>query len=430
MKAISNIKKIWVLLLIVPVIFIAGCSKDFDVPPVEVPKFTLPDGASIISIKSLKARHTVLGALDSINDNVYVTGIVVSSDETGNIYKSLYIQDTSGALLLSLDATSLYNVYRLGQRIYVKCKGLFLGDYNGMTQIGAPYNGTIGRIAGPVINQYLFLDGLPGAIPAPKVVTIPTITSNDLGMLIKLENVHFIEVAMPFSEATASTNRTISDGINTLIMRTSNYATFRANLIPDGNGSITGILGYFSPDNQLYIRDLNDLNGFDYSTKLILNESFAAAGTLGTFTQYSVAGPEVWAQSSYSGTTFAKMSGYTSGVYSANEDWLISPAMNLNNYSGEVLKFFTMMNYGTAGDGSLKVYYSTDYVSGNPTSSTWTELSGFALSGGSWVNTSSGDIDLSGISGNNVHIAFKYTCSTTNVATWELGGIIVKGIQN
>lgn len=421
----------WLLLLIAPAIFFAGCAKKFDVPPVEIPKFVLPNGATIISIKELNARHTGVGNLDSINDNVYVTGKVVGNDESGNIYKSLFIEDTSGGLLISLDRTSMYTQYRLGQRIYVKCQGLIIGDYGGMTQLGTIYNNAIGRISDLLIDQYLFLDSLPGAIPAATVVTIPTITPDNLGTLIKLENVHFIEVAQPFSDAAATTNRTISDGTNTLIMRTSNYADFRASLIPSGTGTVYGILTIFGSDLQLVIRNLNDLVGFDYSTKLILNESFSAAGSLGTFSQYSVIGPQVWAQSTYSSSTFAKMTGYVSGVYTANEDWLISPSMNLNLYSNEVLNFFTMMSYGTAGDGSLKIYYSTDYVSGDPTSAgvSWTEITTAALSGGSFTSTPSGDIDLSGIVGTNVHIAFKYTCSTSNVATWEIGGILVKGNQ-
>lgn len=124
------------------------------------------------------------------------------------------------------------------------------------------------------------------------------------------------------------------------------------------------------------------------------------------------------------------MSGYFSGSYYANEDWLISPSMNFDAYTGETLKFFSMMNYGTAGDGSLKVYYSTDYSSGAPSTGTWTELTGLTLSGGAWASVSSGDVDVSFVNGTNVHIAFVYTCSTTNVSTWEIGGILVKGIQN
>jgi hypothetical protein len=426
MKTFNVIRKIWVLLLIVPVIFIAGCSKKFDSPPLEIPKFIMPDGGTLISIKALNARHTGLGTLDSINDNIVVTGIVVSSDETGNIYKSLYIEDTSGGLLISLDATSLYTSYRLGQRIYVKCKGLFMGDYGGMTQLGAVYNGGIGRIAAPLIDKYVFLDSLPGHIPAAKLITLPITNYNYMGMLVKLENVHFQDVASTFSDPGASSNRNILDSANNiLIMRNSNYATFATKLIPDGTGTIYGILGLFGSDPQLYIRDLNDLVGFDYSTALILNESFSATGSLGTFSQYSVAGVDVWAQSSYSGSTFAKISGFASST--ANEDWLISPSLNLNNYTGEKLNFFSMMKFGAAGDGSLKVYYSTNYTSGDPTTSNWTELTGFNLSTGNYTSTPSGDIDLSGVVGTNVHIAFKYSCGTTNIATWELGGIMIKG---
>jgi len=431
MKSFSVIRKISLLLLIAPAIFMAGCSKDFDVPDVKIPIFSLPDGATIISIKELKARHIVfgVGAVDSINDNVYVTGKVISSDETGNIYKSLYIQDTSGGLLLSLDASGLYTSYRLGQRIYVKCQGLFLGDYNKMIQLGVINNGEIGRIPAPVIDQYLFLDSLPGPVPAAKVITIPEITADDYGMLVKFENVSFVDVGDPFSDPAASSNRSITDGSNLLILRNSNYATFADQLIPDSTGSVTGILGVFGTDKQLYIRDLNDLIGFDYSSKLIINESFAS-GSLGTFTQYSVLGDQVWAQSSFSPYTFAKMSGYFSSSYFANEDWLISPSMNFDAYTGETLKFFTMMNYGAVGDGSFKAYYSTDFTSGAPSTGTWIELTGLTLSGGNFDNVSSGDVDVSFVNGSNVHIAFVYTCTTSNVATWELGGIRVKGIQN
>lgn len=429
MKTIK-VKRFLTLILLILVILISGCSKEFDVPPVTIPKFTLPDGATLITIKELNNRHTIPGAVDSINDDVYVCGKVISSDESGNIYKTLYLQDTSGGLVISVDLTDMYTKYRLGQKMYISCKGLFLGDYGGMTQLGSIYNGGIGRIAEVDTEKHFFLDSLPGSVPEAKLYTIATLNSNALGTLIKLENVSLIEVGQPFSDPSATTNRTITDGTNSLIMRNSNYADFAATAIPDGSGTIYGILSIFNGDLQLYIRDLNDLVGFDYSTKLIINESFSASGSLGTFTEYSVTGNEKWIQSSFSSTTFAKMSGYNSGSYFANEDWLISPSMNLDDYSGEVLKFFSMMNYGTAGDGSLTVYYSTNYVSGNPNLANWTQLTGFALSTGSWANVPSGDIDLSGIAGTNVHVAFKYTCSTTNVSTWEIGGILVKGTLN
>lgn len=427
MKAISVIRKIWLLLLIAPAIFMAGCAKNFDVPPIQIPKFVLPDGGSIISIKSLNARHTVSGALDSINDNVYVTGIVVSSDESGNIYKSLYIQDTSGGLLISIDATSLYNAYHLGQRIYVKCKGLFMGDYGGMTQIGLPNNGTIGRIPSPVIDQYLLLDSLPGAVPAAKLVTISALGPNDLGTLIKLENVHFMDIGMPYSDAGASSNRNISDGSSTLVMRNSNYATFASTLIPDGTGTIYGILGTFGGTLQLYIRDLNDVVGFDYSAALILNEPFTASQ--GTFTSFSVAGAQTWTFSATYGMT---MSGFSGGVNNANEDWLISPAIDLTAYNGVNLSFNHTINKGVVSN--MPIYHtlwaSKNYTSGDPTLATWEQVTiPIYPAGNTWTFVNSGSVVLppSYNGSANVHFAFKYISTASESASWEIKNVLVKG---
>ncbi len=429
MKAISVLRKIWILLLIIPAIFMAGCSKDFDVPPVEIPNFVLPDGASLISIDSLKSRHTNPLVIDSINDNIYVTGIVVSSDETGNIYKSLYIQDTTGGLLISLDATSLYNMFPLGQKIYVKCQGLFLGEYGGMVQLGAIYNGSIGRISAPLINKYLFLHGLPGAVPDAKVINIPTITSKDLGTLVKLENVHFEDVGLPFAEADASTNRNIVDGANPpnkLIMRSSNYATFHTTLIPDGTGTIYGILGYFGGDYQLYIRDLDDLVGFDFSAALILSEPFSASQ--GAFTSFSVTGAQVWTFSSSYGMT---MSGF-SGSSLANEDWLISPSVNFSQYDSVKLLFNHALNYGFVANNQ-SVWASKDYVSGDPTLATWEQLTVPNFPPGSnWTFISSGNITFppSFDGATNVHFAFKYLSTTSASSTWEIKNVLLKGKKN
>ncbi len=365
-----------------------------------------------------------------IDDDLIVEGVIVATDESGNFYKQLIIEDVTAGLQIQIDQTSLYNSYRLGQRIFVKCKGLYLGNYGGNMQLGYNNNGVIGRIPAVYVKDHIFLEGLPGTVPAPAIVTIPSLSSAQLNMLIKFDSVHFTDAGQTFSTTTSSTNHNIVDNnLATLALRTSNYASFAGNRIPYGTGSVTGVLSIFNGDFQFYIRDLNDLQGFDNIPPLC-DEGFTTAGSLGSFTQYSVTGAEIWAQSSYGSDNFAKMSGYSGGTYNANEDWLISPSMNLDSYTAEKLKFFTEMNYGTAGDGSLKLYYSSNYTSGAPSTATWTEITGLTLSTGGWVKTSSGDIDLSGIIGSNVHIAFKYTCSTTNVATWEVGGISVKGTHN
>lgn len=63
---------------------------------------------------------------------------VVSSDQQGNLYRTMYIQDETGGIELKMGTRNLYNEYKLGQWIYVDCSGLAIGNYGGMIQLGYP----------------------------------------------------------------------------------------------------------------------------------------------------------------------------------------------------------------------------------------------------------------------------------------------------
>ncbi|MBI5540535.1 MAG: choice-of-anchor J domain-containing protein [Bacteroidia bacterium] len=157
----------------------------------------------------------------------------------------------------------------------------------------------------------------------------------------------------------------------------------------------------------------------------IFNETFK--DSLGSFTQYSVTGAQVWAAAVYSGTTYANMSGY-SGSYNANEDWLISKPINFDSYKNETLSFNSATKYGNPGDGSLKLYTSNDYTgTGDPHLATWVEVTPINISLGNFTWVSSGPINLSSVTGAKVYIAFKYLCTTTGVPTWELTKIKLTG---
>lgn len=101
------------------------------------------DGAAIIDIADLAARYKVGRGPVFIGDNVVIKGKLSSSDRSGNIYKSIYIQDETGGMEIKLGRTSLYNEYHEGETLYVRCEGLTLGMYgfssssgNGMVQLG------------------------------------------------------------------------------------------------------------------------------------------------------------------------------------------------------------------------------------------------------------------------------------------------------
>ncbi len=159
---------------------------------------------------------------------------------------------------------------------------------------------------------------------------------------------------------------------------------------------------------------------------VIVNAGFDS--DLSPFTAVSVVGDQVWGQASFSGNGYAIMNGYSGGAQE-NEDWLISPAINLDASTDNVFSFSSSANYSGP---DLVVLISTDfsgtYDSSSVVNANWTDITNLvALSSGSWTWTPSGDVDLSAYSG-TAYVAFKYLSNPTDGAkTYEIDDVQLKG---
>ncbi len=118
------------------------------------------------------------------------------------------------------------------------------------------------------------------------------------------------------------------------------------------------------------------------------------------------------------------MNGYNSGE--TEEDWLILPTINMNNYVNEVLTFDLWWKYGVENtDNYLKLLYSTDYSgAGDPSTATWTEIA-FTQPAISNTWASTGNIDLSTITGTTVNFAIKYRYTVGNYKSWSIDNISI-----
>ena len=118
-----------IALLLAASALLPSCQADMDDPGLEVPEATIEANISILELKQKFENQTVHFNADGtvtdysgkkVADGHYVIkGRVVSSDASGNIYKSLVIQDETAALAFSINQGSLYNEYRLGQEMVV-----------------------------------------------------------------------------------------------------------------------------------------------------------------------------------------------------------------------------------------------------------------------------------------------------------------------
>ena len=124
----------------------AGCEKNYSDPPGFVPREI--DGKDTISIAKLKAMYpgvgTPLSFVDDKYDSVYIKGKVVSSDESGNIFSTIYIQDdvpgAASAISVRVGRSSLFNFYPPGMMLAVRLKNLTLGGYGRFLSLGSdPY---------------------------------------------------------------------------------------------------------------------------------------------------------------------------------------------------------------------------------------------------------------------------------------------------
>lgn len=393
-------------------VVLVSCKKDPDSPPIG----TLNAG-QIITIDSLRNWETNAGPT-SITEDLSVYGIITMDESDGNIYKQLYVQDHTAGINVRLTASS---DFKAGDSVRIALKGAYLSDYAGVIQLDS------------IDPEKAIIKQSSDNIFAPAVKTIPEISLEDEGKLIKIENVQFqyTELSNTYADAVnqSSENRLIEDcDGNVMIVRSSGYANFAGTALPTGNGSLICIVNQFNGELQLIIRSISEvqMSGARCPGQLVFKDFDDNSITSGGWIVQQVTGTLTWTTSTAGGAPepYGMMSNWNGTSNELTESWLISPALDLSNSTAADLSFENACNY--SGD-ALQVLVSTNYPgTGNPNGATWTSLTA-TWSTGSWAWVNSGIIDLSAYLQSGVRIAFKYTGSASDGKTWELDDITING---
>ncbi len=94
-------KFFWLFAIVISASLLSSCVKeDFDTPEIEVPTVNFEANTTIAD---LKATYSGGGALDSITEDKIIKGRVVSSDEEGNFYQVLAIQDDNAGIQVKVE---------------------------------------------------------------------------------------------------------------------------------------------------------------------------------------------------------------------------------------------------------------------------------------------------------------------------------------
>lgn len=258
-----------VFYMLIAALALASCDRDYDAPPLNEPKYDGPKAN--ITIASLKEQFAsaTQDVPSLISTDLILKAYVSANDESGNIYKQIYIQDATGAIPILADYNSVYALYRVGQEVYVNLNGLCISVYGDEKQIGIP-GGNLYRLLQKDFEEHVLLNGWPDKSKVqPVVVTdISSVNANVSEMtfrLIQLEGVYFEKGGKDtFAPTTGYGTQILKDSHgNSIEVRTSNYAKFATETLPIGKGTVIGILGRFRGAWQLTIPTGNDFFGFD-----------------------------------------------------------------------------------------------------------------------------------------------------------------------
>lgn len=206
----------------------------------------------------------------------YIEGYVSSTDETGNIYKTIYIQDKpenpTAGFVLSVDDVSTYTKFPQGAKVYIKLKGLAVGTYGELIQLGVKDAKTtkngVSRIPEKIIGQHIFKSCTIKEKIVPKVMTLAEMVSaNDelLGALIQVNDAEFDKknLCTTYAPEGTSVDKQINDptaSLTTRVVRNSGFASFANQQLPAGKGTFIGIYSKFNSSYQMYINKVSDLS--------------------------------------------------------------------------------------------------------------------------------------------------------------------------
>lgn len=398
---------------------------------------------NVISIADLKTQFATIINSDNgyklIEKDMMIKAVVTGNDVSGNIYNQVSVQDASGAIIIAINGSGLSGYLPVGQEILVNLKGLYIGSYKKLPQIGGVNtklsDGSLGmgKIERAIWNEHFKILN-PGEADASMVVpeefdltklTDAAYMDANVGKLMTLKKVKFASANGTNVWAPDDTNTSLElidaetgnrINKNNLVVRNSGYSKFANEVVPQGVFDITGIFTRYNNTWQIVLRNTDDLKSVVLA---YLSEPFDASQGNFTIDNIKLAdGVEFvwkWASAAYG----MKASGYVNGSKQELQSRLKSPAIDLKSAKSAKLMFDQAINFASDMKQECKVQISTDGktwtdldVQGYPTENSWTFVSSTA--------------DLTKYCGKTIYIGFLYSSSPTSAPTWEVKNFAVK----
>lgn len=445
--------------------FITGCDP-------EEPKIEFEENIGVSQIMENISMKTVISDFKQeeseikVFDSDYtVSGVVVSSDESGNFYKTLILQDQpvnpEVALEIKIDLRAYFSRYNLGRKIYLNLNGLSITEVKGKFVIGYLTGNLVKEIPESLINRHLVRSNETLDIE-PDPIRFEDVSIEKTNMLVFLEGLQVSrqDQGKSFSSEVYDQyngERIIEqceNGVSGKLV-TSEYADFSAYSTPLGLFSMKAVLtidtysGEFvyilnNPDD-LWSIDKNrcDVEALDCpqlesdgGNDIVFYMDFNQLKSTKDIEKLGWRNMNVnfrnnrFKKRSSNENTFVQISSYNS-LEPVSEVWLITPKIDLDQTGREYLSFDTR---ATFEEGTLLSVWYTVNLKENFSDTEWhllnAKISTGSVDSSNRVFMNSGKIEMDCVNG-SIHLGFRYIGFDPGASTtYDLDNIRIIGRKN
>jgi hypothetical protein len=353
---------------------------------------------------------------------------VTADESSSNIYKTVYVEDVTGGLQISLVQSGGLAV---GDKIRIDLNNVILNDNNGMIQLDSV------NLQKNIVKLSSGNPVTPTKVTFNQLMALKNYTtsanSNTLQLspfqsrLVTVDTVEFMpgDKNKPYADAMGknSLDRLLVNTFGkSIAVHSSGYAGFAGENTPCGPGKFSGIVSQYNQTLQFITRDFNEVqlagNGCPVFVLDFEDGNIYANG----WTNYAVNTSSIitnWNVGNHSGKNYVECYNKVGSTNYPADTWYVSPVLDIATATNPHFSFETAINYSGQ---ALEVYVSNNYVSGNPNAASWVQLNP-VLSPGNFVWTFSGNISLNLYKTTATRIAFRYQGSSSEGSRIELDNI-------
>ncbi|MGI9530109.1 DUF5689 domain-containing protein [Lutimonas sp.] len=439
---------------------------------VESPEFALEEvGLNEIDIQSTTNMEGIIKAYENSEQDIYTfksedtiifSAYVISSDEAGNFFKTLIVQDKPEnplhGLEVRIDLKSYYSKYNFGRKLLINVSGLSIQKVNEKYILGYLLKGEIDEIPSPLLDSFIYKSEKTETI-VPFSVELKDYSKGMINTFIELRDVQFAhnELNKTFSSEVYDTyngERIIEqcEALERTTLFTSVYAKFKTRLLPEDSFHIRAVLtrDYYSGDIHLMLNHLLDIEEsvqprcdpsfFNCDGeqeikegKVVYYENFDALKSTADLVKLGWKnlnvnfGNSKFRKRSSNENTYVQVTAYNSDEY-VMDAWLISPELSVPLEKNVSLSFDSRATFeeGTV----LTLWFSTDYQ-GDFINSNWhqlqTRVSVGSRDDGNKTFQNSGKIPI-GCMQEKFHLAFRYLGADPGISTtYDIDNILILG---